>query len=385
MAATAAARSLVAKRSLALAPVRTVAIVGGTHGNELAGPALVRFLGESQPELARRPSFSTRCVLSNLKAIDENRRYVSEDLNRCFDFNALRAAREASPENRNIEQQRALELDEFLGPKFPPSAFSSSSQGESPDQGQDQGHLRVHEAQTDFLMDLHNTTSNTGVLLCFHKDDAFAREVAAYLRQFDSSLCTSLWPQEDPPYLPTIARSGMTVEVGPMPHSTMRAEVYEKTKQLLLRALDYVEMHNQSLAQSQNQQASELDSTEPVKSEGQSEKKHARIKVKMPVAERVAEVDYPRDQYGRLTGFIHPKLQGIAELREESFVQQGSPIFQTEAGETLALDLEMAGLDKDAKYYPMFVNEAAYYEKKVAFFLTQIKEHEVEIIAPEQQ
>ncbi len=31
---------------------------------------------------------------------------------------------------------------------------------------------------TDFIFDLHNTTSNTGTLLCFHPDDVFALRLA---------------------------------------------------------------------------------------------------------------------------------------------------------------------------------------------------------------
>ncbi|GBG32442.1 N-acyl-aromatic-L-amino acid amidohydrolase carboxylate-forming [Hondaea fermentalgiana] len=339
--AAAAVQRLVAKRAKTAAAVKTVAILGGTHGNELAGPALVHYF-QSEPALVARPTFETQCVLSNLKAIEANRRYIDTDMNRCFDFAALSTSEKTPEAERNAEQQRSLELNELLGPKF------------------------SEEPKTDLILDLHNTTSNTGVLLCLHKEDSFARELAAYVRQQDSQVCATFWPQDDPPFLPTVSRSGMTFEVGPLPHSTMRAAVFEHSKKLLLHALDYVELHNQHAAGGET--ASSLE----------------RITVKMPVAERVAAVDYPRGENNRLTAFIHPDLQGISELRPGGSISHGSPIFQTEAGDTVALDVEQYDLPKDEVFFPMFVNEAAYYEKGVAFFLTRVTEHEVSILAKKQ-
>jgi len=337
--------TLIAKRTNPKSVLRRVAIVGGTHGNERAGVHLVQHF-EAQPEVVRRPSFETHCFLSNVDAIQADRRYVATDLNRCFDHEFLERAANTPADKRIPEQKRALEVDKALGPKFSTEPFA------------------------DMVFDLHNTTANCGVLLCFHKDDDFAREVAAYLKYFvDSEICTVYWPQDDPPFLPTIGRSGMTVEVGPVAHSTVSAAIYERTKKLLQHALDYIELHNEYI-------------------KNPSSTKIKRVTVKLPVAERVAQLDYPRDQQGRLTGFIHPSLQGSPELHPKFPLRQGSPIFSDLAGDTVKLDLTKldpigAPLDPNGAYLPMFINEAAYYEKGTAFFLTRVVERDVSILAPE--
>ncbi|MEM8564762.1 MAG: succinylglutamate desuccinylase/aspartoacylase family protein, partial [Pseudomonadota bacterium] len=66
---------------------KRVVIVGGTHGNELTGVQLVRRLRASPQELERE-SFKAETFLANESAIAENRRYLEQDLNRCFS-NAL--------------------------------------------------------------------------------------------------------------------------------------------------------------------------------------------------------------------------------------------------------------------------------------------------------
>jgi aspartoacylase len=73
---------------MTLESIRKVAIVGGTHGNELTGVALVKKF-ERFPELIRRESLEVLALLANPRAIAENRRYIDRDLNRCFAVHEL--------------------------------------------------------------------------------------------------------------------------------------------------------------------------------------------------------------------------------------------------------------------------------------------------------
>jgi succinylglutamate desuccinylase len=60
--------------------IKRVAIVGGTHGNELTGVMLVKkFLRYAH--LVQRQSFETVCLLANPRAIEQTRRYIDRDLN----------------------------------------------------------------------------------------------------------------------------------------------------------------------------------------------------------------------------------------------------------------------------------------------------------------
>ena len=76
------------------------------------------------------------------------RRYVDSDMNRCFLLHEL-----ADPSLCNREQLRAKQLDEILGPKASDNPAS------------------------DFIIDLHNTTSACGVALMMAADDHFSHEV----------------------------------------------------------------------------------------------------------------------------------------------------------------------------------------------------------------
>ena len=141
-----AAASAVLRRQ----PVRRVAIVGGTHGNELLGVQLVGLL-QSRPEEVRRPSFSSTCLLANPEAVLQNRRYVSLDLNRCFGAAALSAA---PGESDGVEGRRARELDALLGPK------ASGDDDVAP--------------RCDLCLDVHTTTSDMGTCLMMAKEDDLA-------------------------------------------------------------------------------------------------------------------------------------------------------------------------------------------------------------------
>lgn len=64
-------------------PLRRVAVIGGTHGNEMSGVCLVQHWLQAPGEL-QRPSFAAEPVLANPAASAACRRYVDCDLNRAF-------------------------------------------------------------------------------------------------------------------------------------------------------------------------------------------------------------------------------------------------------------------------------------------------------------
>ncbi|XP_054828004.1 N-acyl-aromatic-L-amino acid amidohydrolase (carboxylate-forming) isoform X2 [Eublepharis macularius] len=78
-------------------------------------------------------------------------------------------------------------------------------------------------------------------------------------------------------------------------------------------------------------------------------------------AHKVAQrIDYPRYSDGEISAVVHPNLQDKDFLP----LKPGDPIFQTVNGEPILYE----GNDIT---YPAFINEAAYYEKKVAFVLME--------------
>eukprot|EP00913_Durusdinium_trenchii_P008631 g8105.t1 len=93
------------RRTLPSSSVKTVAIVGGTHGNETNGVHLAKHFMRN-PALVKRPSFETEVLLSNVAAIQQNTRYVEEDLNRCY---LLEDLQNDAKSTSTLERKRARE------------------------------------------------------------------------------------------------------------------------------------------------------------------------------------------------------------------------------------------------------------------------------------
>jgi len=97
-------------------------------------------------------------------------------MNRCFFMKDLANAEL----NGTLEVRRAKEIDAELGPKRP---------GVAP--------------KVDFVIDLHNTTADTGVALMMAPDDDFAHELGHYLCSIDPEVRLVNWNsgQDDWPML----------------------------------------------------------------------------------------------------------------------------------------------------------------------------------------
>jgi succinylglutamate desuccinylase len=85
------------------------------------------------------------------------------------------------------------------------------------------------------------------------------------------------------------------------------------------------------------------------------------------VYQAVANVDYPRDASGDLGGMIHPQLQS----RDYEPLHFGQPLFLSFTGEEIFYSGENV-------VYPVFINEAAYYEKQIALVLTEKQQVDLE-------
>uniref|UniRef100_A0A7S1RVB5 Aspartoacylase n=1 Tax=Alexandrium catenella TaxID=2925 RepID=A0A7S1RVB5_ALECA len=311
------------RRTLPGAAVKRVAIVGGTHGNETNGVQLakhfMRNLGQVQ-----RPSFATEVLLANTFAIEANTRYVDEDLNRCY---LLADLTDDAKAETNRERKRAREIDQVLGPK-------SSD-----------------EPRCDLVIDLHNTTASTDIALLMAPDDEFSHQIAYYLKSLDSGVRIIHWnPLADWALCPSVGRSGMTFEVGACPWGCLVPDLFMRSQKLVLAALDYVESHNKRIASG--------GSIGP--------------EVSMPVFKAIGvSIDYPRNEEGELLGMVHQDLQG-GDFKELS---DGVPLFQRFDGEVVAFSREEHKVpEQHKKVFALFVNEAAYYEKKMALMLVSQEE-----------
>ena len=284
--------------------IQRVAIVGGTHGNELTGIYLVKKF-QQFPHLLHRQSFECITLLANPEAIAANRRYIDRDLNRCFANEDL-----ANLLLTNYEDRRAKEIAAQLGPKSQPRA--------------------------DVIIDLHSTTANMGLTILPSSKHPFNLQLAAYLTELNPSVrvCCGVKCDQDTPMLRSLSALGCTIEVGAIAQGVLNADYLQKTEMLIHVILDYLDALNQN--------------------------KPLPIPSSLTLYEAISSVDYPRNSLGELQAAIHPHLQ----FNDYEPLRNGEPMFLNFTGESIPYQGESI-------VYPVFINEAAYYEKKIAMTLTE--------------
>ncbi|MEH2360127.1 aspartoacylase [Nostoc sp.] len=298
-----------------MSQIERVAIVGGNHGNELTGVHLVKKF-QQYPNLINRASFETLALLGNLKAIEEGKRYIEKDLNRCFTNQGLQ-----NPQLLSYEDTRAKAIHQILQPQNQPFV--------------------------DVIVDLHSTTANMGLTLIFCDMHPLLLRLGAYLSSINPlvKVCINQESKENG-FLRSLCELGFVIEVGAVAQNVLDAELFQKTEQLIYAILDYFQEYNQGNILQKN--------------------------TKLTLYKYIETIDYPRsDVYdglrlrGEIQAMIHPQLQ----FRDYEPLNPGDPMFLTFEGK----DIFYEGA---STVYPIFINEAAYYEKGIAMYLTQ-KQQEV--------
>ena len=284
--------------------IKKVAIVGGTHGNELTGIFLVKKF-QQLPQLLDRDSFECITMIANPQAVAINRRYLDRDLNRCFDSNDL-----ANLTLTTYEDLRAKEIAAQLCSK--------------------------EHSQADVIIDLHSTTSNMGLTILLSSKHPFNLRLAAYLTTLDPDVRIVYGKEcsQNAPMLRSLSPLGCTIEVGAIAQGVLDANLFQKTEMLVLAILDYIDRLNRG---------------NPLP-----------IPPEITVYQTISSIDYPRNLAGELQAIVHPHLQ----FRDYQPLHPGEPIFWAFTGESILYSGEET-------VFPIFVNEAAYYEKGIAMSFTK--------------
>lgn len=186
----------------------------------------------------------------------------------------------------------------------------------------------------DVILDLHSTTANMGLTLIAN-EHPFNLRLVAYLQSVNPSIKVYILPQSDreSSALPSICKLGCTIEVGPVAQGVLQAEQFQQTEVLIDMVLNYLEHHNRGGILS-------FDNG-------------------LTLYRHVGTIDYPRNEFGEIQAMIHPQIQ----FKDYEPIHPGDPIFLTFEEEAIAYK-------GTSIIYPVFINEAAYYEKGIAMCIT---------------
>ncbi|MDB2447052.1 aspartoacylase [bacterium] len=187
-----------------------------------------------------------------------------------------------------------------------------------------------------FILDLHTTTSEMGSTIVMHNTSPKNMSVFSYMKSKSSDIAAYAWIEpEELKFLNSLSEFGFAVEVGPIAQGTLHPVVYAQTLESTMSVLGFLNSPDEAC-------------------------KKVRASEEVYVYKR--NVDYPRDSDGNITAMIAPDLytNNFVALKDGDFIFQNFDLTKVEAK-------GMAGLT------PVFVNEAAYYEKSIAFSLAEKK------------
>jgi succinylglutamate desuccinylase len=190
-------------------------------------------------------------------------------------------------------------------------------------------------APVDVIIDLHTTTADMGQTLIIDEISPIALPIAAAFCAIAPTVKVySSSGSGRRNALRTIAPLGLCLEIGPVSLGVLEAAAFEQTRSLVLQLLEC--LNQTATAQS------------------------------LTVYRYERSIDYPRNPQGQPTAMIHPQLQhgNYAPLNP------GDPMFIDFSGKVIPYQGE-------ATNYPVFINEAAYYEKGIAMILTQKQQIEL--------
>ncbi|MHC5935154.1 aspartoacylase [Nostoc sp.] len=193
------------------------------------------------------------------------------------------------------------------------------------------------DKQADFILDLHSSTANMGLTIILVNSHALNLKLAAYLSHVSPLVriyrC-SFKSIEENPFVNSLCELGFAIEVGPIAQGILKGTLFQQTQELVDAVLDYLEQFNQGQIPSTNET--------------------------LILYDHLSVVDYPKKQDGTIFGMIHPELQD----KDYQALNPGDPIFITFDDKTIIYEGK-------STVWPIFINEAAYYEKGIAMCLTQ--------------
>jgi len=189
---------------------------------------------------------------------------------------------------------------------------------------------------TDFVLDLHTTTASVGLTVILASKHPLNLQLASHLTKINPLVKVLYSPikEKDNCYLDNISECGCTIEVGPVAQNVLDAALFQATEVLVAAILDYLETYNKG--------------------------NYSQFEETLTFYQLVDKIDYPRNEQREIQAMIHPQLQG----RDYEPLNLDDPLFITFDGQVILYP----GI---STVYPVFINEAAYYEKGVALCLTE--------------
>lgn len=187
-----------------------IAIVGLTHGNEITSYHLINALKHSK-FFSYKP-LEIDFIFANILAYNQGKRYIDEDLNRCFSKNKL--------------AEKAITTEAKLAQKL---AYKLTTQN------------------YDCIIDLHTTTSNMKKSIIPNlNNDINTNKILSLTKSIDSSI-NILYSQsyeDNSPYITNLIPISFTIEIGSVPKCCLVHSIYEDMHDTLETLISAISIFN---------------------------------------------------------------------------------------------------------------------------------------------
>lgn len=285
--------------------IKKVALIGGTHGNELSGIYLLKKWKQKE-QLSSWDTLDITTKISNPRACEQSVRYTESDLNREFGDDNLKDIHKVG-----YESLLAKQLNMEFGPKG--------------------------QSDYDLIIDLHNTTSHMGACLMLLEKDVFNLQLGAYVKK--NMPHANVYFQDNIEYknrnfLISIAKNGVTIEVGAQPNAVLQQETLELMETMTKHVLDFISLYNEG-----------ADLLLPKTYEAYQYQE---------------DVFLPIDENGDRNGIVVKSV----DTKDFQPIQPKQVIMETFLGEHIVWY-------GDYIAYPLFINEAAYQKSHQAMLMSK--------------
>lgn len=188
----------------------------------------------------------------------------------------------------------------------------------------------------NFIIDTHTTNSSMGISLMTSSKSLFKLNLIKYIsdRVENVNIIFTDDNDKDRPFLNSICENSLLIEIGPIANNIIDHDVFKKTINIIKLTIVFLNKIKEK----------------KLKIEGD---------IKIPVFSIVKEIKYPTDKNGNITAFVHKDIQGKDFIKE---IDNSTNIFNMFNGENIKLN-------EEGKYFMSFINESAYYEENIAFYI----------------
>ena len=308
--------------------INTVFVMGGTHGNERTGIHAIQYLQQHEQAFKQGTVNNIKVIWGNEKAVQRNSRYIQEDLNRCFLYDYDNPHSEESYnaallKETSYERKRALEI------RYEMNALSKP---------------------VDFLIDLHTTTSQMENCLIVSDNDPWTDALCGLVIKSvpNTRLYYDPVSRQKDLTSSSLGLNHITIEMGAIQQGVPDHDAVQNTLTLITAIITAVDHLN----------------NQPTQALPQPPSKYTGLPY---------NIDYPRDSNGFPSAIIHPAFMH----KDFQPLKVGQPLFKGFNGKVIYLEEnasipnELITLINQASIVPVFIGEAAYIEKGIAFRTAQ--------------